>query len=219
MWLADTPSAARAEATPGARGSCPSCRDVVIAKCGEIVARHWAHESREECDAWSEPDSVWHRAWQLEFPRAWCEVAVGPHRADVKRPDGLVIEFQHSHISTEEIRERERFYGRMIWVFDAISAKLTERLSIRLPRHCVSGCAPCWEPWHRVVDVAKAETGYRTFRWKHPRTSLAACGRMVFLDVGGQVLSLRKFAVGPPCGGWGFARDPTFFVDRLRTPL
>lgn len=39
------------------------------------------------------------------------------HIADIL-VDGTVIEIQHSPISKEEIRERETFYEKMIWIFD-----------------------------------------------------------------------------------------------------
>jgi hypothetical protein len=40
------------------------------------------------------------------------------HIADVKAPHGLVVEFQHSPLSLEEISAREKFYGNMIWIVD-----------------------------------------------------------------------------------------------------
>jgi hypothetical protein len=44
-----------------------------------------------------------------------------PHRADIRRSDGLVIELQHSSISDEEVAAREAFYGNMWWLFDVRS--------------------------------------------------------------------------------------------------
>lgn len=38
------------------------------------------------------------------------------HRADVRCPSGLVVEFQNSHISPDDIEARENFYGRMLWI-------------------------------------------------------------------------------------------------------
>lgn len=34
----------RAEATKGAKGSCPGCGSEVIARCGEIRINYWAHK-------------------------------------------------------------------------------------------------------------------------------------------------------------------------------
>lgn len=41
------------------------------------------------------------------------------HIADVKLRNGKIIEFQHSSLSINEIKEREDFYDNMIWVFNA----------------------------------------------------------------------------------------------------
>ena len=40
------------------------------------------------------------------------------HIADIKLPDGLVIEFQDSHISRQKIEDREAFYENMIWIIN-----------------------------------------------------------------------------------------------------
>ena len=42
------------------------------------------------------------------------------HVADIKTDTGLVVEFQHSHLSTVERRERESFYDNLIWVVDVV---------------------------------------------------------------------------------------------------
>lgn len=41
------------------------------------------------------------------------------HVADVRTARGMVIEFQNSAMSVEELRARESFYGRMIWIVNA----------------------------------------------------------------------------------------------------
>lgn len=65
--------------------------------------------------------SEWHRGWQERFPREQVEVVLrrddGHHRADVVLAHGGVLELQASQISPEQIRERERFYGHMAWLF------------------------------------------------------------------------------------------------------
>jgi competence protein CoiA len=104
---------------PGGRGLCPTCRGAVIAKCGHINTRHWAHEVAEECDSWSEGIGPWHISWQDIVRPEFVEVAMGQHRADMIGDGRVVIELQHSPINPEEIEERERFYKRMIWLFDA----------------------------------------------------------------------------------------------------
>ena len=168
------------------------------AKCGPIVTWHWAHLAAD-CDPWAEPDNGWHRYWQDLFPAEWREVSMGPHRADVAVPGAGVIEVQHSSIPAGQIRAREAFYGpRMVWVFDAFDAYENDRLIIRRPAR------------HR-------DPAYRTFRWKHPRKSLAACTRPVFLDLGavGGMFRLGRIFPTAPCGGWGWAIDRVRLVTAL----
>ena len=45
------------------------------------------------------------------------------HVADSKTETGLVVEFQHSHLSTVERREREAFYDNLIWIVDGTRLK------------------------------------------------------------------------------------------------
>lgn len=108
-------------ASPGSRAKCPCCGGDVIAKCGEIVSWHWSHKQKD-CDSWHEPESQWHINWKKQFPQDWQEIAIGNHRADIATPHGI-IEFQNSPLNAAEIRAREDFYGRMIWVVNASDFK------------------------------------------------------------------------------------------------
>lgn len=107
----------RVKASPSMKGVCPVCQSEVISKCGEIKIWHWAHKV-QDCDLWHENESKWHIDWKSKFPEEWREVTIGKHRADVKT-EKLVLELQSSSISSEEIRERELFYGKMIWLVNA----------------------------------------------------------------------------------------------------
>ena len=108
-------------------GICPACGKKVISKCGKERIWHWAHEANKNCDKWWEEETEWHRKWKNYFPEQWQEKTITveeqQHRADIKTPDGLVIEFQHSYISSEEKEFREKFYKKMIWVFDKTRLK------------------------------------------------------------------------------------------------
>ena len=111
----------RIEATPKANGICQCCESDLIAKCGTQKIWHWAHKGKRNCDHWWENETQWHRDWKDYFPKEWQEVVHlsedgEKHIADVKTPNGLVIEFQHSAISAEEKLSRETFYKNMIWV-------------------------------------------------------------------------------------------------------
>lgn len=111
------------EAHPGLSGKCPCCDSPVIAKCGDIKIEHWSHHKVRRCDPWWENETEWHRSWKSHFPKEWQEVVHRAddgekHIADVKTDQGYVIEFQHSHIKTEERIAREEFYKQMIWIVD-----------------------------------------------------------------------------------------------------
>jgi len=107
----------------------------VIAKCGDLVVHHWAHRAAD-CDPWSEPETPWHREWKSHAPQHRQEVVIGRHRADVVAPNGVVVEIQHSNIAGGEVRERERFYKRMLWIFDAREASETGRILIGACEKC-----------------------------------------------------------------------------------
>lgn len=119
----------KTEATKGAKGICPSCNSELIAKCGEIKISHWAHKGNRNCDPWWEPETEWHRSWKNNFSQDWQEVLLidkntnEKHIADIRTKHGLVIEFQHSPISSQERASRENFYRTMFWVFDGARLK------------------------------------------------------------------------------------------------
>ncbi len=118
----------RCEATKGAKGECRSCGAEMIARCGEVRVDHWAHKGRRHCDPWWENETDWHRAWKDEFPREWQEVIHyaddgEKHIADVKTPQGWVLEFQHSAIQSEERIARTEFYPKLMWVIDGTRRK------------------------------------------------------------------------------------------------
>ena len=129
----------RAAPAPGLKGECPLCGKPAQAKCGPIIRWHWAHAGRRHCDPWMENEGPWHRAWKALFPFEWQEVVAYDHAgekhiADVKRPDGTVIELQNSPMSIEEMNSREAFYGeRMIWIVNGEKFKNHIRISDSLP--------------------------------------------------------------------------------------
>lgn len=108
---------------------CPVCDNPLIIKAvNSQIATHFAHKKWAHCpDIWECDTSEWHKTWQNRFPKECREVVVEKngikHRADILI-NNTVIEFQHSHISHEEILERNEFYlscgYRVVWIFDAI---------------------------------------------------------------------------------------------------
>jgi len=165
---------------------CPACKAEVISKCGDINIWHWAHKNNEDCDNWGGRETEWHINWKNEFPNNNQEVIVGNHRADVKI-NNTVIEFQNSFISAEDIRERELFYGKMIWVLNLET--LCNRIKL------------------------KVKNNYSTFRWKYPKKSWENSERPIYIDIGitpmGDGISshklflIKKIYFGKYVGGWG----------------
>lgn len=113
----------------GLKYYCELCGEELIARTGSIMAHHFAHKSRGNCDPWSQEMSEWHRKHQEAFPEDFRENVLDEHgekhRADVLAPSAggaTVVEFQHSPISFDEFIKRNRFYTagdrRIWWVFD-----------------------------------------------------------------------------------------------------
>ena len=92
----------------------------MIPKCGPIVCWHWAHRVLD-CDPWSEPETTWHRTWKHHGYETEVVLRHGDevHRADIVTITGLVIELQSGYLSADAIAARERFYGRMWWLYHA----------------------------------------------------------------------------------------------------
>lgn len=123
MLIALNKNGNRIHPTKGAVGICQTCKNDVRAYCGEIYIHHWKHIDATLCDSWKENETEWHREWKGIFPFDWQEVVVRKngqeHRADIKTPNGLVVEFQNSSISSFDVKSREQFYKNMIWVINA----------------------------------------------------------------------------------------------------
>lgn len=130
--------------------------------------------SGEDCDSWSEGESEWHFNWKDKFPAKAREVVVGNHRADVKLSSGLVIELQRSSISPEEIRERESFYGSMVWIFDVRESK--DRISFH--------------------DY-KNDLQVKLMKWKNPKRTVFFARRCSFLDLGNKLFRILKWKGSP----------------------
>jgi competence CoiA-like predicted nuclease len=129
----------KTEAMPGGKGICSCCESETIAKCGNYKIWHWAHKSNKNCDSWWESETEWHRLWKSYFPIENQEVvhkdidSGEKHIADVKTLNGMVIEFQNSPIAAEELKAREAFYKRVIWIVNGDSFKNRFLLTSPLP--------------------------------------------------------------------------------------
>jgi len=165
MEWARTINGNRTRAVPGAVAYCPSCGMEVSAKCGEINSWHWAHHGGD-CDPWSEGETPWHINWKQLFPEDWREVVIPPHRADVKTPN-IVIELQHSPINPEMIREREQFYGNMVWLYDLQAVR--ENIHLHEPDQSA----------HRPF----VPFSLKLFAWRHARRSWFTCTKPVLVHL------------------------------------
>jgi hypothetical protein len=163
---------------------CPSCGELLIAKCGQIKVHHWAHENKDDCDTWSEPIGPWHLWWQGLVRPDFVEVGRVPHRADIVGNRGVVVELQHSPISGEDVSAREAFYGHMVWLFDA-----TQRF-------------------------AYVKSGERAFFSLGQTKHLDLCAKPVFLDFGFDVVQVERFTDAiTMVSGFGLVRSREWFAD------
>ncbi len=177
-------------ASPQEKGFCPSCGEEVISKCGEIKIWHWAHKSNFECDDWYEPESKWHIDWKNNFSKERQEIIIGKHRADIKTKKGIVIELQNSFISSQNIEEREEFYGNMIWLINGET--LCNGIELRKRKDIV------------------------TFRWKHPPKSWWNAFKPIYIDFGTIIFQVKRIYPNIPCGGWGELITKEEFLKRFR---
>lgn len=207
--LALAADGSRISASKTESGVCPSCKETLRAKAlgSRHIRAHWAHVSAD-CDPWSEPESEWHRQWKSRWPVECREVVIGPHRADVRTPSGLVIELQHSSLSSEEIEEREAFYGRMIWILDARSWDIGRRERVLVgyddvgddtfPRYKIQ-FAP-------LRDQPVADRSCRDFCWRRPRRTWSAAKAPIWLDLGGKAIRVERLDWNGATPGLVFGR-------------
>lgn len=129
----------RTDPFPKGRGKCPVCGNETQAKCGKKTIWHWSHRPSNNCDAWWENETEWHRNWKNHWPIENQEVVQfddrtgEKHIADVKNNSGIVIELQNSPIDDEELLAREDFYKNMVWVVNGLKFKKNIRIGTRLP--------------------------------------------------------------------------------------
>lgn len=177
----------REEASPRLRGSCVGCGAPMIAKCGSKKLHHWAHKGRLVCDHWWEPETEWHREWKSHFPKEWQEVrhlsvSGEVHIADVKTPNGTVLEFQYSAIHPDELAAREAFYGpQMAWIASGTRLKRDADAF----RRAVFSAGPDLIADLRAWQMPVAKAPAIVQRWAESR-------RTVFLDFGEVDYSARQ---------------------------
>ncbi|MDR3241526.1 MAG: hypothetical protein LBT37_05090 [Lactobacillaceae bacterium] len=115
---------------------CPSCRQAVTVRQGEIKIKHYAHRDLTECDTLAEGESVEHLQGKIQlrdyFEQQGYTVELETYLPQLKqRPDLLVkkagrdfvIEYQCAPISINRLKERNVGYASMhlpvLWVLGA----------------------------------------------------------------------------------------------------
>lgn len=109
-----------------------------------------------------------------------------PHRADIVGNGGIVVELQHSAIDPRQITEREKFYGLMVWLFDAANR------------------------------IRAIRSGDRVFFWLAKWKPIGFCKKPVFLDFGHSIVEVEAFTdLLWNCSGFGWIRDRRWFAMRF----
>lgn len=215
----------RVEPFPGGKGLCICCGSETIAKCGDIINWHWSHISKLDCDAWWETETPWHRDWKNHFPEDCQEIihhdekTGEKHIADVKlrNRNTLVIEFQNSPISIEELKSRELFYDNMIWIINAKEFRKNFHILGELPNpkdvffsdikfhprkkenegRCYSKISEIeaseqrYEVFsnHRIRDkILESYVGHHLYDWKYQSKVWFKSSKRCYLDFGNEFL-------------------------------
>ncbi len=216
----------RQEPSPKVKGLCQFCGKPTLSKCGTKVRWHWAHARKGSCDPWWDNESQWHRDWKNHWANDYQEIVdfdeVGEkHIADVKLPNGMVIEFQNSPMSHKELQSREHFYGDMIWVVNGRSLAKNMKLRAALPdpnhasmvnigvqntnhkTHFIYFHISEYQP-DELIEIHSSDkieslikgthVGHFFYEWKRPKQVWLNATKPVYLDFGKGILwQLKRF--------------------------
>ena len=167
-------------------------------------------------------ESPWHRDWKKAFPESFREISFADqtlgqlHRADVHTPCGTTLEFQNSPICIEELRSREEFYPKLIWILNGKKFKgfriLKSLPDVDDPRlmnyeFCHSDHLKMIRKSDIMGDVGKPKamnfyhpelknipltSFYYSFCWKHPHRVWYQAKSPIIVDLGGHFLYQLK---------------------------
>lgn len=167
-------------------------------------------------------ETPWHRNWKKAFPESCREVSQYDnlsfeiHRADVLTPCGTTIEFQNSPISLKELRSREAFYPKLVWVLngkkfkgfrvlkglpDVDDPKLSnyefchsDHLSMIRKADLLSGITKpkILNFYHPEIKGIPFTSCYYSFCWKHPHQVWFEAKSPIIVDLGGHFLYQLK---------------------------
>jgi hypothetical protein len=167
-------------------------------------------------------ETPWHRNWKKAFPPAFREISFPDkllgdlHRADVHTSCGTTLEFQNSPISLYELKSREAFYPKLIWVLngkkfkgfrilkslpDVDDARLkgfdfcqTDHLSVIRTSELTenSGVKKVLNFHHPELRSIPLTSYYYSFCWKHPHRVWYEATAPIIVDLGGHFLYQLK---------------------------
>jgi len=167
-------------------------------------------------------ETPWHRNWKKAFPESYREVSqfdhqlAEIHRADVQTPCGTTIEFQNSPITLKELRSREAFYPKLVWVLngkkfkgfrvlkglpDVDDPKLsnyefchTDHLSMVRRAEVLAGYQKpkVLNFYHPEIKDVALTSHYYSFTWKHPHQVWFEAKSQIIVDLGGHFLYQLK---------------------------
>lgn len=111
------------------RALCPECGSEVVAVRGESTVHHWRHLVATGCSYAGE--TAWHMDWKMRFADVGeVEKVRDDARCDVWTPirgmanPGRAFEFQSKPMDLDEMRERQRVWINVVWVFDGLGADI-----------------------------------------------------------------------------------------------
>lgn len=140
--------------------------------------RHWRLQEGNY-DGWAFPDGVWNLEWKLKFPKTLVEISVQgnteKHVADVRTNTGLVLNFQARSLDEKQLKQREVFFGQMLWIFKADGWDL--ELMQNPTRYKTT------EGRDKKLPTSDAY-GWIKFKSRHSKSVYKACKMPVFLDFG-----------------------------------
>jgi len=167
-------------------------------------------------------ETVWHRNWKKAFPESFREVSFPcprlneVHRADVHTPCGTTLEFQNSPLSLEEMKSREAFYPKLIWILNgkkfkgfrilkhlpdvddpglsAYEFRHTDHLSMIRKADVLSGAGKpkVLNFHHEALRSLPLTSHYYSFTWKHPHSVWYRARCPIIIDLGGHFLYQLK---------------------------
>ena len=168
-------------------------------------------------------ETPWHRNWKMAFPKNYREVGFYDevfgeiHRADIHTSAGTTIEFQNSPINLNELKSREAFYPKLIWVLNGKKFK-GFRILKNLPDvddPILKGYEFCHSDhlsmirkedilrkiakpkvlnfYHPEIKNVAITSYYYSFCWKQPHAVWFEAKAPIIIDLGGHFLyELRK---------------------------